>query len=39
MLLKAHPHLVTFANHPDADVLCVKVGFFLLLNGTSESHF
>ncbi len=38
-ILKEHPHLLTFANHPDADILRIQVRSFLLLNGLSESHF
>jgi nitroimidazol reductase NimA-like FMN-containing flavoprotein (pyridoxamine 5'-phosphate oxidase superfamily) len=39
MLLKAHPQLKGFVDHPDAALLCIKVNSFLLLNGLTESHF
>lgn len=38
-LLKAHPHLADFVNQADAEVLCIKVDAFLLLDGLSESHY
>lgn len=38
-LLEKHPHLKEFASDPDAEVLSVKVTFFLLLQGITNSHF
>ena len=38
-LLQAHPHLETFMQHPEADVFCVKISSFLLLDGLQEAHF
>ena len=38
-LLQAHPHLETFMQHPEADVFCVKIGSFLLLDGVQDAHF
>ncbi|UCE51896.1 MAG: pyridoxamine 5'-phosphate oxidase family protein [Desulfobacterales bacterium] len=39
MLLKTHPQLADFIDHADAEIFCIKVGSFLLLNGLSETHF
>ena len=38
-LLAVHPHLRDFADHPDAELLCIKVKSFLLLTGLDEAHF
>jgi nitroimidazol reductase NimA-like FMN-containing flavoprotein (pyridoxamine 5'-phosphate oxidase superfamily) len=38
-LLSVHPHLAEFTNHPEAEILCVKIESFLLLNGLQEAHF
>jgi nitroimidazol reductase NimA-like FMN-containing flavoprotein (pyridoxamine 5'-phosphate oxidase superfamily) len=38
-LLNVHPHLADFINHPESEILCVKVRSFLLLNGLQEAHF
>jgi nitroimidazol reductase NimA-like FMN-containing flavoprotein (pyridoxamine 5'-phosphate oxidase superfamily) len=38
-LLKVHPHLVEFINHSEAEILCVQIRSFLLLNGLNEAHF
>jgi nitroimidazol reductase NimA-like FMN-containing flavoprotein (pyridoxamine 5'-phosphate oxidase superfamily) len=39
MLLKTHPQLADFIDHAEAEIFCIKVGSFLLLNGLSETHF
>ena len=39
MLLQSHPHLDSFMQHPDADVICVKIRSFLLLDGVQQAHF
>jgi nitroimidazol reductase NimA-like FMN-containing flavoprotein (pyridoxamine 5'-phosphate oxidase superfamily) len=39
MLIKTHSHLSDFIDHADAEIFCIKVGSFLLLNGLSEAHF
>jgi nitroimidazol reductase NimA-like FMN-containing flavoprotein (pyridoxamine 5'-phosphate oxidase superfamily) len=39
MLVKTHPHLAGFINHADAEMFCIKVESFLLLNGLSEAHY
>jgi nitroimidazol reductase NimA-like FMN-containing flavoprotein (pyridoxamine 5'-phosphate oxidase superfamily) len=38
-LLKVHPHLIEFINHPETEILCVKIRSFLLLNGLNQAHF
>ena len=38
-LLQMHPHLETFMQHPEADVFCVKICSFLLLDGLQQAHF
>ena len=38
-LLERHPHMRAFINHPDAEVLCIKIASFLLLEGLEGSHF
>lgn len=38
-LLKMHPHLDAFMQHPEADVFCVKISSFLLLDGLQQAHF
>ena len=38
-LLHAHPHLNNFLKHPDADVICIKIKSFLLLDGLQQAHF
>ena len=37
--LKIHPHLKEFIDHPDAELICIKIEAFLLLNGLTESHY
>lgn len=38
-LLRRHPHLDAFMQHPAADVFCVKISSFLLLDGLQQAHF
>jgi nitroimidazol reductase NimA-like FMN-containing flavoprotein (pyridoxamine 5'-phosphate oxidase superfamily) len=38
-LLAVHPQLVGLINHPETEILCVKIRSFLLLNGLQEAHF
>lgn len=38
-LLERHPHLREFLDHPDAELLCIRVISFLLLEGLTEAHF
>lgn len=39
ILLKRHPHLDEFLNHPDAEILCIKIDSFLLLDGLTDAHY
>ena len=39
MMINTHPHLSEFVEHEDAEILCVRVSSFLLLNGLSNAHF
>ena len=39
MLLDVHPHLTEFINHPEAEILCVRIQSFLLLDGLQEAHY
>ena len=38
-LLERHPHIRELIEMPDAEIFCVKVMSFLLLDGVSEAHF
>jgi len=38
-LLGRHPHLKEFMDHPDAEVICIKIRSFLLLDGLTDAHF
>ena len=38
-LLDVHPHLLGLIDHPESEILCVKIRSFLLLNGLQEAHF
>ncbi len=38
-LLERHPHLKEFLDHPDAEIFCIRVVSFLLLDGLTEAHF
>lgn len=38
-LLGRHPHLKEFLDHPDAEVICIKIHSFLLLDGLTDAHF
>ena len=38
-LLQTHPHLNNFMQNPEADVFCVKINSFLLLDGLQQAHF
>jgi nitroimidazol reductase NimA-like FMN-containing flavoprotein (pyridoxamine 5'-phosphate oxidase superfamily) len=39
MLLKAHPHLTSFMDHAEAEILRIKIEAFLLLDGLNESYY
>jgi nitroimidazol reductase NimA-like FMN-containing flavoprotein (pyridoxamine 5'-phosphate oxidase superfamily) len=38
-LLRTHPYLDSFLKHPEAEIFCVKISSFLLLDGLQEAHF
>ena len=38
-LLAVHPHLSEFINHSEAEILCVRIRSFLLLDGLQAAHF
>ena len=38
-LLAAHPDLAGFLNHPEAEILRIKIRSFLLLNGLQDAYF
>ena len=38
-LLTRHPHLKEFLDHPDAEIICIKIHSFLLLDGLTDAHF
>ena len=38
-LLEKHPHIKNLMDMPDAEIFCVKVTSFLLLDGVLEAHF
>jgi nitroimidazol reductase NimA-like FMN-containing flavoprotein (pyridoxamine 5'-phosphate oxidase superfamily) len=38
-LLERHPHLSSFLENDGAEIICVKVLSFLLLDGLTEAHF
>lgn len=38
-LLDRHPHLKDFLDHPDAEVICIRIRSFLLLDGLTDAHF
>jgi nitroimidazol reductase NimA-like FMN-containing flavoprotein (pyridoxamine 5'-phosphate oxidase superfamily) len=38
-LLDVHPHRLGLIDHPESEILCVKIRSFLLLNGLQEAHF
>jgi nitroimidazol reductase NimA-like FMN-containing flavoprotein (pyridoxamine 5'-phosphate oxidase superfamily) len=38
-LLERHPHLREFMDHSEAEIFCIKVDSFLLLDGLTDAHF
>jgi len=38
-MLKSFPHMQNFIYHPEAELICIKINSFLLLEGLTESHF
>lgn len=39
LFVETHPHLADFVDHADAEIFCVKVHAFLLLDGLSDAHY
>jgi nitroimidazol reductase NimA-like FMN-containing flavoprotein (pyridoxamine 5'-phosphate oxidase superfamily) len=38
-LLAKHPHVKEFLNHPDAEIFCIRVESFLLLDGLTDAYY
>jgi nitroimidazol reductase NimA-like FMN-containing flavoprotein (pyridoxamine 5'-phosphate oxidase superfamily) len=38
-LLSKHPQLKDFMRDPEAEIICIRIQSFLLLNGISEAHY
>ena len=38
-LVERHPHVKEFLDHPDAEIFCIRVESFLLLNGLTDAHY
>jgi len=38
-LLERHPNLGAFLDNPDAELLCIQVKSFLLLDGLTDAHY
>jgi nitroimidazol reductase NimA-like FMN-containing flavoprotein (pyridoxamine 5'-phosphate oxidase superfamily) len=38
-MLANHPGLKEFMDHPEAEIICIKVNAFLLLNGLTDAHY
>jgi nitroimidazol reductase NimA-like FMN-containing flavoprotein (pyridoxamine 5'-phosphate oxidase superfamily) len=38
-LLARHPHVKEFLDHPNAEILCIRVTSFLLLDGLTDAHY
>ena len=38
-LLERHPNLGAFLDHSDAELLCIRVNSFLLLDGLTNAHY
>jgi nitroimidazol reductase NimA-like FMN-containing flavoprotein (pyridoxamine 5'-phosphate oxidase superfamily) len=38
-LVERHPHMKEFIQDPDAELFCIKVASFLLLDGLTDAHF
>ncbi len=39
LLLARHPHLEEFLDHPDAEILSIRISSFLFLNGIDEAYY
>lgn len=38
-LLERHPHLKELLDHPNAEIFCIRIISFLLLQGVHDAHF
>ena len=38
-ILAIHPNLKDFMDHPDSEIICIKISAFLLLNGLTDAHY
>ena len=38
-LLERHPHIKELLDHPGAEILCIRLSSFLLLNGLMDAHY
>jgi len=38
-LLERHPHLRDFMDHPEAEIIRIRIASFLLLDGITDAHF
>ena len=38
-LLRRHPHVEEILKHPDAEILCIRVESFLLLDGLTDAYY
>lgn len=38
-MLKSFSHMQAFIHHPEAELICIKINSFFLLDGLTESHF
>ena len=39
LFLSVHPHLIDLVDHPDAELLCIRIESFLLLDGPSNAYY
>jgi nitroimidazol reductase NimA-like FMN-containing flavoprotein (pyridoxamine 5'-phosphate oxidase superfamily) len=39
MLLERHPYLKILLDHPHAELICIRISSFLLLDGIEDAHF
>jgi nitroimidazol reductase NimA-like FMN-containing flavoprotein (pyridoxamine 5'-phosphate oxidase superfamily) len=38
-LMERHPHLKELMNHPEAEIMCIRINSFLFLNGLTDAYF
>lgn len=39
LFLKRHPHMKELMDHPDAEILCIRIVSYLLLDGINDAYF